>query len=68
MKTAIFLILGVAAIFLAGAMVLPVAVNLPDSWFGGLLLLLLIVGGAALIAWGVRRKPNAEGKPGTDHN
>jgi hypothetical protein len=49
MRALIFFIFGLAAIFLALWMVLPVMVNLPDSWFGALLVFLLLAGGSALI-------------------
>jgi hypothetical protein len=43
------LIVGVCAIGLGLFMVLPVAVNLPDSWFGAVLTIVLLGGGVALV-------------------
>lgn len=49
MQALILLVLGIAAIGLALWMVLPVMVNLPDSWFGALLIGLLLAGGSVLV-------------------
>lgn len=48
-------LLGVAALLLACLMVLPVAVNLPASWFGAVLAIAIAVGGIALLYRGFRR-------------
>jgi hypothetical protein len=47
--------LGVGAVLLALFMVLPVAVNLPDSWFGALLAVLIGAIGIVLVAVHSRR-------------
>jgi hypothetical protein len=51
---------GIAAIALALWMMLPVVVNLPDSWFGMLVIAALLVGGGALVYRGAKafRKVN----------
>lgn len=48
-------VIGLSALLLAALMVLPVAVNLPASWFGALLALVFVAGGAALVYRGGRR-------------
>lgn len=48
------LAVGVVGILLSCWMMIPVAVNLPDSWFGGLLAVLLFSGGVACLAMGFR--------------
>jgi len=48
-------IVGSLALLLALAMVGPVAVNLPDSWFGGLLAAGIAAGGFTLMYRGARR-------------
>ena len=46
---------GLAAVVIALAMVLPVAVNLPDSWFGGVLAFLAMALGIAFTYFGGQR-------------
>ena len=46
---------GIAAVLLSVLMILPVAVNLPDSWFGAVLALAFAVGGCMLIYRAARR-------------
>jgi hypothetical protein len=47
--------LGLGAVLLALLMVLPVAVNVPDSWFGALLALLIGATGIVLVTVHSRR-------------
>ena len=56
-------VLGIAALLLASLMVMPVAVNWPASWFGGLLVALIAIVGHWLIYRGSRRLiANARGQ------
>lgn len=54
MRALLFIVSGCAALILGLFLVLPVTVNLPESWFGVVLILLLIVGGGLLLYKGVR--------------
>jgi hypothetical protein len=56
---------GICCILLAVWLFLPVAVNWPDSWMGGIYILGLLIGGAGIAFKGVRmlrRRPKCFGK------
>ena len=55
-------VLGIAALLLASLMVLPVAVNWPASWFGGLLIVVVAIAGCWLIYRGIRRLASTQAK------
>jgi len=44
-----FVLCGVCLLILALLMLLPVAVNLPDSWVGLVWIVLLVIAGSALV-------------------
>ena len=54
MRAILLIVSGCAALMLGLFLVLPVTVNLPESWFGAVLIILLIVGGGLLLYRGVR--------------
>jgi hypothetical protein len=54
MRAILLIVSGCAALILGLFLVLPVAVNLPDSWFGVVLIILLLVGSGLLLYKGVR--------------
>ncbi len=49
MPAILLLLVGIAFVALGLFMVIPVAVNLPDSWFGALLAILVTAIGVGLI-------------------
>jgi hypothetical protein len=44
----LLLVIGAACLLIAVFMVIPVAVNLPDSWLGGVLCVLFGISGVAI--------------------
>ena len=51
----LMVLVGLAAVGIALAMVLPVAVNLPDSWFGAILAFAVLALGIAFMYFGGQR-------------
>ena len=51
----LMVLVGLAAVVIALAMVLPVAVNLPDSWFGAILAFAVLALGIAFMYFGGQR-------------
>jgi len=48
-------LLGLAFVLVAIAMILPVAVNLPDSWFGAMLAFVVLALGVGCMYFGGQR-------------
>ena len=60
--SALMIVGGMAAIALAGLMILPVGVNLPESAFGAILIVFFAAGGVWLIYKGIRRSMRPTGR------
>jgi len=54
------LLVGIGLVLLGLFMVIPVAVNLPDSWFGAVLAILIIAIGSGLIWRGTSGRKSHE--------
>lgn len=63
---AVLMILGACVLLtVAALLVIPVAVNLPDSWFGGVLIVLLVGGALVLVYKAIQaiRRPKDKTPP-----
>jgi len=68
MRAVVMIVLACALLVLALLLVIPVGVNLPDSWFGVVLIALLIGGASVLIykaVQSIRRSKQSNG-PGSN--